>query len=475
MLRWVDDQLEVHEEFVGLHQVANIEATTLVAVIKDCLLRLNISLTKVRGQCYDGASNLTGARCGVATLIQAEQPNAYFTHCYGHSLNLAVSDTIKKSATMKRALDITHEITKLVKYSPRRDSLFQQLRDEMAPGNCGVRVLCPTRWTVRADTMRSIIRNYAVLQQLWDQAAILAHDTEVIARIRGVAAQMELFDFFFGLVLGESLLRNTDNLSRTLQKKHFSAAEGQLIAQKTKKALSSIRNEESFNNFWEKVSSLTLDVEVNEPALPRKRRLPTRFEEGTASPHYDQSPKDMYRRVYFEALDLLIHSIEARFDQPGYKAYCSLEALLVKVCMKHDYSEEVKKVLEVYEADLDAHNLTTQLSILSSTIPEGISGILDIISYLRNLSPAEKELLHKVILLVKLILVMPATNCTSERSFSALRCVKSYLRSTMTQERLNSLMVLYVHKDLTDRINLCDVANEFVSSSEHRQQVFGKF
>ena len=62
----------------------------------------------------------------------------------------------------------------------------------MAPGNCDVQLLCPTRWTVRADTMHSIIRNCAVLQQLWDQAVIIAHDIEVIACIRGVATQMEL-------------------------------------------------------------------------------------------------------------------------------------------------------------------------------------------------------------------------------------------------------------------------------------------
>ena len=163
MLRWVEDQLEVHEEFVGLHQVLNIEATTLVAVVKDCLLRLNVSLVKVRGQCYNGASNMTGARCGVATLIQAEQLNAYLpTAMVIYSLNLAVSDTMKKSATMKRVLDITHEKTTLVKFSPRRDSLLKQLRNEMAPDNCGVRVLCPTRWTVQADTMCSIIPNYTL-------------------------------------------------------------------------------------------------------------------------------------------------------------------------------------------------------------------------------------------------------------------------------------------------------------------------
>lgn len=90
MLRWVDNELQVHEEFIGLYEVSTIEASSLVAVIKDCLLRLNISLAKVRGQCYDGASNMSGLRHGVATIIQAEQPNAFYTHCYGHSLNLAV-------------------------------------------------------------------------------------------------------------------------------------------------------------------------------------------------------------------------------------------------------------------------------------------------------------------------------------------------------------------------------------------------
>ncbi len=45
----------------------------------------------------------------------------------------------------------------------------------------------------------------------------------------------------------------------------------------------------------------------------------------------------------------------------------------------------------------------------------------------------------------------------------------------MTQQRLNNLMVLHVHKDHTDKLNLCEVANEFVSVNERRQEVFGTF
>ena len=196
VFRWVDNQLNAHEEFIGLYEVPNIESNSLVRVVKDCMLRLNISIGKMRGQCYDGASNMSGCRSGVATILQAEQPTAFYTHCYGHSLNLAVSDTMKNSATMKRALDTTLEITKLIIDSPRRDNLFQKLKEEISLGSPGIRVLCPTRWTVKADSMKSIISNYSVLQELWEEAAKLVHNSEMIARIRGVASQMELFDFF---------------------------------------------------------------------------------------------------------------------------------------------------------------------------------------------------------------------------------------------------------------------------------------
>ena len=75
----------------------------------------------------------------------------------------------------------------------------------------------------------------------------------------------------------------------------------------------------------------------------------------------------------------------------------------------------------------------------------------------------------------KLLLVMPATNAVSERSFSALRRIKSYLRSTITQQRLKHLMVHHIHKDLTDKLDIISLANEFVAKREHRFSIFGTF
>ena len=70
---------------------------------------------------------------------------------------------------------------------------------------------------------------------------------------------------------------------------------------------------------------------------------------------------------------------------------------------------------------------------------------------------------------------MPATNAVSERSSSALKRVKTYLRSTTSNNRLNHLMVLHVHKERVDGLGLVIIANEFVGDSDTRKFNFGKF
>ncbi len=67
--------------------------------------------------------------------------------------------------------------------------------------------------------MLSILKNYKVLLDTWDEAVDVVKDVETKCRIRGVSSQMSTVDFLFGAMLSEMVLRHTDNLSRTLQKK----------------------------------------------------------------------------------------------------------------------------------------------------------------------------------------------------------------------------------------------------------------
>ncbi len=91
------------------------------------------------------------------------------------------------------------------------------------------------------------------------------------------------------------------------------------------------------------------------------------------------------------------------------------------------------------------------------------------------MTPGQRELLSEVCQLFQLLLVIPATNAVSKRSFSALRRVKTYLRSTMAQDRLNHIMTVHIHRGLTDDLSLIGSANPFIHGSDHREQIFGKF
>ena len=83
----------------------------------------------------------------------------------------------------------------------------------------------------------------------------------------------------------------------------------------------------------------------------------------------------------------------------------------------------------------------------------------DILKEAKKLSKGQKLLIAEVIKLLKLIIVMPATNAESERCCSAMRRLYTYLRTNMTRNRLNHTMVLHVHKDKTDALLLVNVAN----------------
>ena len=83
------------------------------------------------------------------------------------------------------------------------------------------------------------------------------------------------------------------------------------------------------------------------------------------------------------------------------------------------------------------------------------------------------SLYSEVVTLLKVIMVMPATNALSERSFSTLHRIKTYLQSMMSQERLNPVCYLNVYKEETDDIDLINIALSFICTE--RRHCFWRY
>ena len=126
---------------------------------------------------------------------------------------------------------------------------------------------------------------------------------------------------------------------------------------------------------------------------------------------------------------------------------------------------EVRKEVMVFYGDDFNHKdrLEGQLVQLHAGSEQALVDVQTIAEYLQCSSTAERDYFTEVVKLVKLILVMPATNSASGRSFSALHRLNTCLRTTKCQARLNWCILLHIHKERTDALLMLTVANELVS------------
>ena len=193
----------------------------------------------------------------------------------------------------------------------------------------------------------------------FERSLEIVFGTETKSQIIGVQSEMRSFQYYFGVKFG-----HCDNLSRTLQHKDLSAAESQSVAELTVTTLQSIRNDDMFELFWEKMQKECEKIDVEEPELPRARKTPKRYDIGQGDSSYPDSPKVLYRVTYFEGLDFVVNAIKDRFEQSGYLMYKDLQGILLKCVHGQDHSDELQIVTDFYGSDFDPAQLGIQLQLL---------------------------------------------------------------------------------------------------------------
>ena len=204
-------------------------------------------------------------------------------------------------------------------------------------------------------------------QELWETILDQNLNPEVRARVNGVKSQMQSFDYYFGICIGELILKHADNLSKTLQSSTISAAEGQQVAGSSVATLAKLRSDEQFSLFWESIKIKALNLEISEPCLVRMRKGLKRFETGFGEPYYPPIVEEYYRRHYFEIIDLAISSIKSRFDQPGYAIYRTMESLVLKSILGESSTEELEAVTSFFgKEEISASTLELQLQTLAT-------------------------------------------------------------------------------------------------------------
>lgn len=141
-VRVVSSNLDSSEYFLGLYNINSTSAESLLDVVKDVFIRLQLDFSKLRGQCYDGAANMSGRHNGLQARILKIEPRALFVHCNAHNLNLVVQDAITTVEWTRDNIGVAKDLIKFIRDSPKRLYEFKEL------GGRSPKAYNPTRYNI---------------------------------------------------------------------------------------------------------------------------------------------------------------------------------------------------------------------------------------------------------------------------------------------------------------------------------------
>ncbi len=201
------------------------------------------------------------------------------------------------------------------------------------------------------------------------------------------------------------------------------------------------------------------------PIASPRVRIPPQCFTGSAPAHVHVSPSDYYRTEFYKVLDVADMQFRERFEQEGMQMLRHLEQVIL--------TGKIHGVVQQYP-EINPDILKVQLALFRRKY--SLQSSTEIVAVLQGMTPEVRGLFDQVETVARLLLVVPfLPSAESERSFSSLRRLKTWLRSTMTQTHLNSVAVCHVHKDKLDRVNRIKIAEQFVSCKEGRKSTFGYF
>ncbi|KAH7935599.1 hypothetical protein HPB52_010338 [Rhipicephalus sanguineus] len=428
------------------------------------LARLGLDLSRLRGHCFDGAANMSGRFSGVQKRIVDVQPKSIYVHCASHSLDLAFQEVGRSSVTVADALCAVKDVSNAILTSAKRKATYSGIvlppcvddAREIPAKASSLLPLCPTRWAVRVNSVKRFTENYervqATMQELLQTPGSLRDDRRGI--MRGYEKQLQKFHTLFGLNMSKELFGPCEQLARALQSPKYSATGTKQAAKALCQTMANLRTEDGFDRVFEETqnAAMRLGLDQSETAVARRVKPPTRFEHSIKpAPPVVLDAKTKLRKEFFAAVDCVTSEIKNRFDQPGMDYLAKLECAIVNSTRGQRLTEEaLKEALGVHSTDFDLDRLAAQLLLLPTVISgAGVNTVEDVAEQLRSESQTVRNLLDQVVKLVQLLLTVPASAASGERSFSALRRVKTYLRSRMTQARLTHLLLLHTHRERT--------------------------
>lgn len=471
LIRCVDMSCcQVEKYFIQFLKVDDTTGLALFTKLQHALESLGLDIDNVRGQGYDNGSNMKGKHQGVQKRFLEINPRAFYMSCACHSLNLTVCDMANSCNKAISFFGVVQHLYTLFVGSTKRWKILQDHVHHLT-----LKSLSTTRWESNVNSIEAIITQPNEIRDDLFELSRVSDDAKVKSEAESLAIhELENFEFLLGMTIWHNILKKINLISKKLQFEDMQIDRAIIILKGLISYFEKYR-EEGFESATSLAKELASKMEID-PIFLEKRRYHSKkpFDENRHEEN-SLSPEESFRINYFiVVVDIAISSLKNIFEQLEvfegifgfllyYKKLSSLdEHTLHECCVK---LQDVLKYNDKF--DIVPDDLFSELQILQMCLPKRINSIIEVLEFVKSL-----DCFPNVSIAYRILLTLPVEVASAERSFSKLKLIKTYLRSTMSQERLNGLAILSIESEILEKLDLEDFIDDFASQNARRSKLF---
>ena len=349
-------------------------------------------------------------------------------------------------------------------------AIFLKKQSELQP-DCPQRQLqrlSDTRWSCRFLAVDAVCStSESVLTTLEEIAN--GKDRSRAIEAAGIWTHVQSFKFLVLLITFWRILSCTKSLSDQLQSKQLDLAKAADLVLATKSTLTEFRTDSQWDSIYKyavEVANLhSINVELPRPC--RRKRQPRRLEGGVVLESTGLRDvvslllsEQLKVTLFLPVLDSMLSELERRFSDKNVMHMRAIQAC----APGSEHFLEADHIAPLADSyGLNRSSLPMECSLAKRTLTgKALNEVIGVLSELSPLRTAFPVLVKSI----QIALTIAVSTAHCERSFSALKRIKSYLRSTMTQQRLIDLAI---EKELSKNLSLDNVVDQFASHDKNRR------
>ncbi|KAK9741078.1 hypothetical protein RND81_03G079700 [Saponaria officinalis] len=454
VLRFVDKKGSIRERFFQLVHVSDTSAITLKMELSLVFKKHNLLVENIRGQGYNGASNMRGEWNGLQALFLADCPYAYYVHYFAHRLQLALVTASREVSSVHQFFSNLNFIINIIGASPKRHDELQarkaaEIEDLLSSGQLE---------TGRGANQIGTLKRAGNTR--WELIMIDKSCNSNQRRDADIALNLMIsYEFVFISHLMRELLGITDVLCQALQKKSQDIANAVKLVSTTKSLIQNLR-EDRWKSFLEEVNLFCqkhdiLIPEIDALYIARKGRARRQHDQITAEHHFRVE-------IFYIAIDKQLQELNSRFNEKALELLTLTSILEPKDGYKNFDCDQICTLM--FHLRYQLQHFIWEVQINGKL--RNMSTLQELCQYLAE--TGKLDVYSLIDRLIRLVLALPVSTATSERAFSAMTIMKTRLRNKMDDEFLADSLVIYIEREISKSFSLESIIDDFKSVKDRR-------